>query len=332
VTAWSYYISTLVVYFGVDVLSGLALNLQFGYAGVVNFGYILFQSVGAYIAAVVTLGPSSASFQEYIFGAQLPFPIPLLLATAAGAVLSLAIGLFSLRPIRRDYQAAILLIFSLIATQVVQAAVPLFNGSNGVTGIPRPLASLPLSLQGYQWTYAGWVMLIAVAVFLLVRWLSRSPWGRALRAMRDQEVAAGAIGLNVTALRLQVFVIGGAIAGLSGGLLVEYIGAWSPDAWAYAETFVIFTAIFVGGVRNHWGVVLGILLVPILFLELPRFLPQVGYPGLTDSLEWIAIGVIWMVFLYVRPRGILPERRNRAVRPQTPGPAVAPLAEHAGAA
>jgi len=311
-TAWSYYIATLTVYFGVDVLAALSVNLQFGFAGVVNFGFIVFQSVGAYIAAVVVLGPSSGTFQQYVFGARLPFGVALLLATAAGAVLSLAVGLFSLRNIRSDYQAAILLIISLIATQVVQGYVPLFNGSNGITGVPRPFGSLPLSLQGYEWAYA--VLLFCAVAYALVTWLSRSPWGRALRAMRDQEDAAAALGLNVTALRLQVFVIGGAIAGLSGGLLVEYIGAWSPDAWGYAETFVIFTSIFVGGVGNYRGAVLGVLLVPIVFLELPRFLPQVGYPGLMDSMEWIAIGAIWMLCLYVRPQGILPERRNRARR------------------
>jgi branched-chain amino acid transport system permease protein len=314
-SAWSFYISTLIVYFGVDVLSAVALNLQFGYAGVVNFGYILFQAVGAYAAAVVVLGPSGASFQHYIFGATLPFPIPLIIATLAGALLSLVLGLFSLRRIRRDYQAAILLILSLIATQVVQGDVPLFNGSNGLTGIPRPLqTSLSLSALGYQWAYAGWVLVICVIVYFAVKRLSGSPWGRALRAMRDQEEAATSIGLNITSLRLQVFVIGGAIAGLSGGLLVEYINAWSPDAWGYAETFVIFTAIFVGGIGNYRGVVLGVILVPIIFLELPRFLPQVGYPGLTDSLEWIAIGTIWMLCMYLRPRGILPERRKLAIR------------------
>jgi ABC-type branched-subunit amino acid transport system permease subunit len=313
-SAWSFYISTLVVYFGVNVLSGLSLNLQFGYAGVVNFGYILFQAIGAYAAAVVVLGPSAGSFQQYVFGANLPFPLPLLIATLAGALLSLVIGLFSLRRIRRDYQAAILLILSLMAIQVVGGDVPLFNGSNGLTGIPRPFVGSFASLQTYQWVYAAGVLVVCIAVFIVVTWLSNSPWGRALRAMRDQEEAASSIGLNITALRLQVFVIGGAIAGLSGGLLVEYISAWSPDAWGYAETFVIFTAIFVGGVGNYKGVVLGILLVPIIFLEVPRFLPDIGYPGLKDSLQWIAIGVIWMLCLYFRPRGILPERRRKAVR------------------
>lgn len=322
-SAWTFYLSTLVVYFGVDLLSGISLNLQYGYAGVINFGYIVFQAAGAYTAAVVTLGPSAGSggFQSYVFGASLPFPLPLILAATVGAALAAVVGLFAVRRIRRDYQAAVLLIVSLIAIQAVDADVPLFNGSNGLTGVPRPfVGALPLSLQAYQWAYAGWVLFLAALVYLLVRWLSRSPWGRALRAMRDQEDAATSLGLNVTALRMQVFIIGGAIAGLSGGLLVEFIGAWSPDAWGYAETFVIFTAIFVGGVGNYRGVLLGVLLVPILFLQLPQFLPTIGYPGLTGSLEWVIIGLLWMLCLLLRPRGLLPERRSIAL----PEPSVRP--------
>ncbi len=314
-SAWSFYISTLVVYFAVDVLSGVSINLQYGYAGVVNLAYIVFQSAGAYIAAVTTLGPDSGAgaFQSYVFGAHLPYPVSLVLAALAGAALAGLVGLFSLRRMRRDYQGAVLLIVSLVALQVVTADVPLFNGSNGLTGVPKPLGSLNLSLQGYQWAYAGWSMLIAAAVYVVVRRLSRSHWGNALRAMRDQEDAASVIGLNTTVMRMQVFVIGGAIAGLSGGLLVQYIGAWSPGAWGYAETFVIFTAIFVGGLGNYRGVVLGIFLVPTLFLELPQFLPQIGYPGLIDSLEWISIGLMWTLSLYFRPQGFLPERKNVAL-------------------
>ena len=315
---WGFYISTLVIYFGVDLLSGISLNLQFGYAGVVNFGYIVFQAVGAYAAAVVVLGPSGgvASFQQYVFGARLPFPIDLLLAAAAGALLSLLVGLFSLRRMRRDYQAAVLLIVSLIAIQVVSADVPLFNGANGLTGVTWPLGQIfGIAPVPNSWIYAAWVLAICAVVFAAVVWLSKSPWGRSLRAMRDNEAAASAMGLNITALRLQVFVLGGAIAGLSGGLLVEYIGAWSPGAWGYAETFVIFTAIFVGGVGNYRGVIVGVLLVPVIFLELPRFLPAIGYPGLIDSLQWVTIGLAWMLCLLFRPRGILPEKRLRARRP-----------------
>lgn len=315
--AIEFYVATVLVIFGVDVLAAWALNLQFGFAGVPNFGFIVFQAAGAYVASVVTLGPSTPTgYQRYVFGANLPFPVPLVLAAAAGAALAAVIGLFAVRRMRVDYQAAILLIVSLIIAQVVTADVPLFNGSLGVTGIQKPLSGLlDVSLKAYEWIFAGFVWALALVVFSLVRRLSRSGWGRALRAQRDHENAAATIGLNGTTLRMQVFVLGGAIAGLSGGLLVEYLGAWSPASWGYAETFAIFVSVIVGGVGNNWGVIIGTFLVQIVFQEVPQLLPQIGYIGLVDSLEWVIVGVLWLLCLAYRPKGLIPERRLRAPRP-----------------
>jgi branched-chain amino acid transport system permease protein len=314
----SFYLSTLLVYFFIDALLAWALNLQYGWAGIPNFALIMFQAVGAYAAAVVSLGPDSGinSFQRYVFGASWPFPLPLVAAVVAGGVLALVIGSFSLRRIRRDYQAAVLLIVSLIAIGLVSNVVGLVNGSNGLTGIPKPLSGVlaSLSYDNYQWVYAAWTGVIAAAVYLLVARLGRSGWGRALRAVRDHEDAAATISLNPAGLRMQAFVLGGMIAGLSGGLLVEFLAAWSPAAWGYAETFAVFTSIILGGVGNNWGVVLGTLLVQVIFLQVPTFLPQVGYTGLIDALQWVLIGILWLACLAIRPRGILPERRYRAVQ------------------
>ncbi|HEX6526192.1 MAG TPA: branched-chain amino acid ABC transporter permease [Streptosporangiaceae bacterium] len=309
----SFYISTLLVYFFVDVLLAWALNMQFGWGGIPNFALIMFQAAGAYAAAVVTLGPDTGAgaFQRYVFGSSLPFPLPLLVATMAGGLLALIVGSFSLRRIRRDYQAAILLIVSLIVTGLVTNVVGLVNGSNGLTGVPRPLSGVlsGLTYDGYQWAYAAWTAVIAAVVYLLVARLGSSPWARALRAVRDNEDAAATIGLNPVSLRLQAFVIGGMICGLSGGLLVDFLASWSPAAWGYAETFAVFTAIILGGVGNTWGVVLGTLLVQVIFLQVPTFLPQVGYTGLIDALQWVLIGILWLVCLAIRPRGLIPEPR-----------------------
>jgi ABC-type branched-subunit amino acid transport system permease subunit len=314
----SYYLSTIAVFFGIDLLAAWALNMQFGWAGVPNFAFIVFQAVGAYIAAVLTLGPNTGitAYQHYILGANLPFPVPLFAAAAAGALLALVMGLVTLRRMRRDYQATVLLLIALIASEIVSGDVSLFNGSNGLAGIPQPFAGrlAPAFSTTYQWIYAGFVAVICVIVMAFVRRLERSGWQRGLRALRDHEPAATALGLSAVTMRLEVFVVGGAIAGLSGGLLVQYLSAWSPSAWGYVETFGILTGIILGGVSNDWGVLLGTFLVQIVFVEVPSFLPQIGYPGLIDSLEWVLIGFLWIIVLLVRPSGILPERRRKARR------------------
>ena len=312
----SYYLSTLAVYLFIDLLLAYALNLQFGWGGIPNFALIMFQAAGAYAASVVSLGPDNGinSFQRYVFGASWPFPLPLAAATVVGGLLAVVVGSFSLRRIRRDYQAAILLIVSLIATGLVTNVVGLVNGSNGLTGVPRPLSGAlsGLTYDGYQWVYAAWCAVLAVGGYFLVAQLGRSAWGRALRAVRDHEDAAATIGLNPAGLRMQAFVLGGMIAGLSGGLLVEFLASWSPAAWGYAETFAVFTAIILGGVGNMWGVALGTLLVQVIFLQVPTFLPEVGYTGLIDALQWVLIGVLWLACLALRPKGLIPERRYRA--------------------
>ena len=163
----SYYLSTVAVYLGVDLMAAWALNMQFGWAGVPNFAFIIFQAAGAYAAGVVTLGPDTGanSFQHYILGAQLPFPVPLLVAAAAGGLVSLFVGLLTLRRLRRDYQAAVFLLVAVIASDVAAADVHLFNGSNGIAGVPQPLAGALSSLgpSAYQWLYAAFVAVICVA-------------------------------------------------------------------------------------------------------------------------------------------------------------------------
>lgn len=307
------FFSTSLVYFCVDALAVWSLNVQYGYTGIINFGWIMFQAVGAYVAGTLALGPSNApgSVQHYILGAHLPFPLPLLGGALAGAVLSLIVGGFLLvRRIRPDFQAVIMLILALISYQLVTYEVPLFNGAAGISNVPQPLAGvLNLSSASYQWAYLVWAVVVCAVIYVVVESLCRSPMGRTMRAVREDDVLTANLGVNVQAFRLLVFVIGGAIAGLSGGLLVEFLGAWSPGAWGYAETLVVFAAMYIGGRGNNRGALLGAFLVPVLIGEMPTFLPTIGYPGLVDSLSWVVIGVVWLIMFYFWPRGIIPERR-----------------------
>ena len=317
--ATQFYLSTLLIYLFIDIMGVLGLNLQFGVAGIINFAYIVFVAVGAYTAAVLSLGPDYPdNFQHYVFGASLPFPLPIIAAGATSGLLSLVVGVISLRRLRSDYQAMVMLVLSLIATLVASNATWLVNGPAGLATVPPPLFDqLGLAQLDYQWVYAAWAGVLTVLTYLFVRGITRSPLGRTLRAMRDNDRAAAALGKGITALRLMVFVIGGVIAGVSGAVFVEFIGAWSPGSWLYPETFVFLAAILVGGVANNWGVMVGTLLVPVGFLEATRFLPPILYPGFVEAMQWVCVGLLILLFLWFRPQGLFPEQPSRfAPRPQ----------------
>ena len=154
-------------------------------------------------------------------------------------------------------------------------------------------------------------MLLALLIYLFVARITNSPYGRTLRAMRDNDVVADSLGKNLRSLRTSSLVVGGAIAGLSGGILVGFINLWDPQAWGYAETIVLFAAVIIGGLGNHRGAVLGAILVPLAFEEATRYIPPVpGNAGLIPALQWVVIGVLIIAFLWFRPQGILPERRR----------------------
>lgn len=308
-----FYIATLLVYWGIDTMAAWSLNLQFGVAGVLNLSFILFQAAGAYAAAVFSLGPATSlgGFQHYIGGLGMPFPMPLVMAGVVGGLLSIPVGYIMLRRLRRDYQAIGLLIVAIIAWTVVGNDQALFNGQAGLSLIPHPLSSqLNLSLWDYDWFYVGLVAVACTGTYVVVRLLTRSPFGRTLRAVRDDENAALALGKNVFHLRLLTMVVGGCIAGVSGGLLVGFIGFWGPGAWAYQETLVVLAAVIIGGRGNNWGAVAGALIVPVGFAEATRFLPSIGPIGFIDAMQWVATGVLMLVFLYFWPKGLIAERRR----------------------
>jgi len=323
------YVATLLVYLAVNSIACWGLNLQFGVGGVMNFAFILYQSIGAYITAVLTLPrPAPGGPETYILGWHLPWPLPLAGAAVSGALLALAVGSFALRPRRRDFQATVMLVVSIIAATLITSEQGWFNGGQGLFAIPQPFSGrLNLGISGYDWFFLGLVAVIAAVVLFFTDRLTGSPWGRRLRAMRDNAEAAESLGTSVRAESLKVYVIGGAVAAVSGGLLVEFIGAWSPAAWGTGETFIFFVAIIVGGLGNNFGAFFGALLVLGVFLELPTFLPTIGSSNTEESVQAAAIGVLILIFLWWRPQGVFPERRHqlsRFIPAAGPEPAAAP--------
>lgn len=310
----TYYVTTLLVYAAVDIIACIALNMQFGVAGLVNFGFILFQAAGAYTAALLSLPPQTANggFQQYILGLQLPFPIPWLGGAIAGGLLAIPIGFIVLRKLRGDYQAIALLVISVIANTLVTNARPILNGAAGLSLVPAPLADqgFDTSTVEYQYFYVAITLLCVGLVLFAANRIANSPYGRSMRAMRENEVAAAALGKNLVALKLTMFVVGGVMGGLSGALLVGFINLWAPAGWLYPETIVLFAAIIVGGRGNNWGAILGAILVPVGFFEATRFIPSFGQPGLVPAFQWVAIGCFILGFLWFRPKGVIPEQRR----------------------
>jgi len=309
----NYYVTTLLVYAGVDIIACLALNLVFGVTGIVNFSFIVFQAVGAYTAAVLSMPPDTANggFQIYVGGFQLPFPIPWLGGAIASGLLAIPVGLVVLRKLRSDYQAIALLVLSVIANTVITNARPFLNGAAGLALVPPPLSDqIDPNTPTYQLLYVGVTAACVVLVLAVIVRIVNSPFGRTLRALREHELAASALGKNPIQLKMTVFIVGGVIAGLSGAILVGYIQLWAPSVWLYPETIVLFAAIIVGGRGNNLGAILGALLVPVGFEEATRFIPSLGPVGLVPALQWVAIGLLIIGFLWFRPEGVLPEPRR----------------------
>jgi branched-chain amino acid transport system permease protein len=313
-----FYIINILIYAGVDIIACLGLSQQFGVAGVTNFGYIIFQAAGAYAAAILSMpgDGSFGGFQSYIGGLNLPFPLPWIGGALAGAAVALPFTFLVGRRLRGDFAAVGLLVTAVMFNLLVTDYRPLLNGSAGLSLVPAPLQSAfnPQG-EGYQWAYAAGALLLAAGAFWLVRRVTESPYGRSLRAMRENDTVADSLGKNLTALRAGTLLLGGGLAGLSGAVLVGFINLWAPSAWGYAETIVLFGAVIIGGAGSHRGAVLGAILVPVGFEEATRFIPPFGPPGLVDDLQWVAIGLLIVIFLWLRPQGILPERRRLAGAP-----------------
>ena len=306
----------------------LGLNQQFGVAGVTNFGFIIFQAAGGYTAAILAMPPDSANggFQSYIGGWNLPFPLPWIGAAVVGGLIALPFTFLVGRRLRGDFAAVGLLVTAVLLNLLATNYVPLFNGDAGLSLIPEPLqGEFSPQSRGYQWGFA--VLAVAararglpvpaahhrVAVRADPAGHARQRRGRRL-ARQEPAVAAHR---NARARR-------GHRRAVAEASWSRYITTWSPAAWGYAETVVLFAAVIIGGAGNHRGALLGAVLVPVGFEEVTRFIPTSNNlpPNLIPSLEWVAIGLLIVVFLWVRPQGVLPERKRVIALPAAAPPAI----------
>ena len=316
------YLVGFAVMAGIYAVFALGLNVHWGFTGLFNIGIAGFFALGAYTAALMTTQPPDpALFEDFKFGGNwselgyldwgidLWFFLGLGAAAAVCGAIALGIGYVTLR-LRDDYLA--------IATLGIAETVRLFflnekwaaNGSKGLYRIPKFLGDW-LPPQHYDYLYLVVIVVILAALFFAVERAIKSPWGRVLRAIREDEVAAEASGKNVFRFKLQAFILGAVIMGIGGALFAHNVRFLSPTTFdPLLATFVIWAMLMVGGSGNNRGAILGAFVVWGVWTG-TQFLPGIFSEA---DFRLFMIGVLIVAVILARPGGILGEER-RVARP-----------------
>ncbi len=270
-------------------LLALGLNLQFGLTGLVNFGVVAFFAVGAYTSGLLSLQ-------------GVPLPLSFAAAAVLAALLALPIGLLSLR-LRDDYLAIVTLGFSEAVRITIQQESWLTQGVQGLPGLPKLFASWgPVSDAAIFAVLLGAVALVAWGT---VR-LTGSPFGRLLKAIGDDEAALSALGKDPARFKVQVFMLGAALAGLAGAFYAHFITFITPEQFIPLITFYVWMGLIMGGAGSVRGAIFGSLLL-MVFLEGSRFakdwVPGVSEVGMA-SLRLAAVGLALILITLYRPHGL----------------------------
>ena len=297
-------IATWIALYG---LLALGLNIQFGYAGLLNFGYVAFFSWGAFTSALISLKPPEP-VDLYAIGLGAPvYPFALMTAAVAGGLLALMIGLMCGR-LSEHYLAIATFAVAEISHTILVNEVWLSGGQFGITTVPQPGKGNVIPVAFYQSFLAILTAGVCVGVFFCLLQMTRRGFGRLLRAIRDDPIAAQAFGKNILTSRLKALTIGGLIAGLGGSLWTHSLGVVHVGQFIPIVTFQIWLAVLLGGRGNHWGVLVGTALV-ILWREGTRFLDGffTQVPEFLPSLRYIFIGLMVIVVIRLMPQGVFPE-------------------------
>jgi branched-chain amino acid transport system permease protein len=311
---WLSYGSFFLVFGCTYAIVVLGLNLQWGYTGLFNVGVAGFVAVGAYTSAILTT-PETA---DRIGGFGWPVAAGWLAAMAVSGLAGLAVGAVALR-LRHDYLAITTFGVAVTIQLVATNAQALTGGTFGVQFIPKPLQGWLGTGLAWNLGYLALVLALLATAYMALETLVRSPWGRVLRAIREDEDAAASLGKRAFVFRLQSFVIGSMLMGLGGAVYAHFVGYIAPEDFLPILTFQMWAMLIVGGAGNHRGAIVGALLVwgfwAAAGAALRGFIPQ-AEQARGAALQVVLIGVLIALMLVLRPRGLLGEdvRVSRAAR------------------
>jgi branched-chain amino acid transport system permease protein len=266
------YLGGIILLIGINALLAVSLNLATGIMGELCLGHAGFMAVGAYTAAIVTTNWDTAN--------GLSFPVALIAGTVLSSIVGYLIGLPALR-LHGDYLAIITLAFGQIISIVIRA-IPLTGGAKGMSGIA-------------QYTTLPYVYFLLIVAIFICYALIRSRQGRAIIAIREDEIAARACGINVTNYKLLAFVIAAGMAGLAGGLFAHYQGVLGPENFDFNYSIDIMVMVVLGGMGSITGSVLSATVLTLL----PELLR--GF----DRYRMVIYAVVLIIMMLFRPQGLL---------------------------
>ena len=278
------YLYGLVIIVGLYVILSTSFNLIIGYGGLVSIAHPVFFALGAYASAIL-----SRDF-------AVPVPLAMIAGAAVALAASIALALPSLR-VSGDYLLIASIGFQLGLLEVIKN-VRFTGGSSGFSNIP------PFLIRDFgRESYVALVLVVMIAVILLVRWIARSDYGRAMSAMRDDELAFASLGRNAMWMKIAIFGLGSGLAGLAGALYAHYFRFVTPEQFEIVQSAAILTMVVVGGMRTTWGPVVGALLLEALpqalsFLHLP--------PSVLGPIQGLLFTGLVLVFMFFRPQGLVP--------------------------
>jgi branched-chain amino acid transport system permease protein len=288
----------------IGAIACLGLNVQWGQMGLFNVGVAGFIAIGAYTSALLTTAPLAGRLGGYAW----PLVGGWCGAMAASGAAAALLGAVTLR-LKSDYLAITTFGMAVVVQVLLRNAQHVTGGAFGISFIPRAFESLAPQPWAFGLANLALIGALVWLAFTALQRLVRSPWGRVLRGLREDERAAQALGKSATRYRLQAFTVGGALMGLAGALQAHLIGFIAPDDFEATLTFQIWTMLIIGGSGNNWGALAGAGLVSAIWsatgLATGAFFPP-QYQARAAALRIVVIGVLLAAAVVLRPRGLLP--------------------------
>ena len=284
------YILHIIILFAIYSILVLSANLPIGMANLLTMCQAAFYGIGAYVGAF------------FLMQFNLPFVLIAAIVMMSAGLFSLIISFASVK-LKDDYFILATLGFQMICYTVLYNWTDVTHGPYGIAGIPSIKLFGLKSIEG-TWAYAAVSVLIAVMVAYLFRVIKKSPYGRVLKAMRYDDLSVNALGRNTVMFKVQVFFLSAAFSGLAGLIYASYVSYIDPTNFTLDESIFIVTALFIGGIGNIKGPIMGALFV-VLLPELLRF---VGMPdAIVADMRQIIYGMALIVVMFTRPKGLFGE-------------------------